>query len=85
MAIENKSFDSFEQLINRFDGFFDGKIDEIEEEILEVNKWPQNIKLGNTIRRRDQEIEWLNRLKDEMHRAQAYIHTSIRREQDEKI
>lgn len=69
-----------DELKIRFDGYFDGRIDEIEEEIEEVKKWPRTIKLGKIIRRQDQELRWLNRLKDEMQKAQAYINSFIEKE-----
>lgn len=70
----------FEKLNIRLDGYFDGRIDEIDVEIKVVGEWPRSIRLGNKIKRQDQELEWLNRLKDEMQRARAYINSSIERE-----
>jgi len=66
-----------EKLKIRFDGYFDGIINEIEAEILVVGKWPQNIRLGHKVKRKEQELEWLNRLKDGMQIARAYINLSI--------
>jgi len=74
----------FERLKIRLDGYFDGRTDEIEEEIRVVKEWPRSIRLGSTIKRQDQELEWLNRLKYEMQRARAYIKFSIEGEQDKK-
>lgn len=81
MSNENElHISSLEKLLVHFGGYFDGIIDEIKEEICEVERWPQNIRLGNTIRRQDQELVWLNRLKEEMQRAQSYINASIKKE-----
>lgn len=63
-----------------FGGYFDGRIDEVDEEIQQVRDWPKSIRLGNKIKRQDQELEWLNRLKDEMQTARAYINSSIDKE-----
>lgn len=69
-----------EALKARLGGYFDGKIDEIGEEIEEVKKWPQAIRLGSKIKRKDQELLWLFRLKEEMERVQAYVNSSIEQE-----
>ena len=44
----------FERLKIRLDGYFDGRTDEIEEEIRVVKEWPRSIRLGSTIKRQDQ-------------------------------
>ncbi len=74
----------FERLKIRLDGYFDGRIDEIDVEIQVVKDWPDSIQLGNKVKRQDQELEWLNRLKVEMQRARAYINSSIEREQEKQ-
>jgi len=64
------------------DGYLDGRIDEIEAEIQLVEDWPQSVRLGKTIKRKDQELEWLNRLRGVLRTTQAYINSSIEREQE---
>lgn len=81
MSIEGEShINPLEALRARLGGYFDGKIDEIEKEIEEVNQWPQAIRLGSKIKRKDQELLWLFRLKDEMQSVQAYVNASVEQE-----
>ncbi|OGE09288.1 hypothetical protein A3A60_04140 [Candidatus Curtissbacteria bacterium RIFCSPLOWO2_01_FULL_42_26] len=81
MTKEGKGhINSLEQLNVRFSGYFDGRIDEIKEEIRQVKQWPQSVNLGTKIRRQDQELDWLKRLIEEMQKAQTYIKSSIDKE-----
>ena len=81
MTKEGKGhINSLEQLNVRFSGYFDGRIDEIKEEIRQVKQWPQSVNLGTKIRRQDQELDLLKRLIEEMQKAQTYIKSSIDKE-----
>lgn len=58
----------------KLEGFFDGKEEEIEDEISQVEMWSTSVRLGRgIIRRKDQEIENLNRLKKEMRHIRLYV------------
>lgn len=58
----------------KLEGFFDGKKEEIEVEISKVEKWSTSVRLGpGMIRRKDQEIENLNRLKEELEHIRLYV------------
>ena len=62
-----------QEITAKIAGFFDGKLDEIEEEIQEVEKWPTNVRLGPKIKRKDQEIESLSRVLDELTRVKKCV------------
>ena len=62
-----------QEITARIAGFFDGKLDEIDEEIKQVESWPSQVRLGHKIRRQDQEEDALLRLKDEMERVKKYV------------
>lgn len=62
-----------QETVAKITGFFDGKEDEIDEEIKQVESWPSQVRLGSKIRRQDQEKDALLRLKDEMERVKKYV------------
>ena len=72
--------DPLEALRILFSGYFDGRIDEIKEEIRQVEEWTQGVMLGSQVRRKEQELGWLSRLKREMERAKTYVDSSISKE-----
>ena len=69
--------DPLERLKILFEGYFQGKTEEIQEESRIVGDWPQSIKLGNKVIRQDQALDSLARLIDEIKTIQAYVDSSI--------
>lgn len=67
-----------EAALNKIDGFFSGKNDEREVEIEEVNAWPNNIKLGAVIKRKDQELAALEKLQKEDKRSKDFLEPLLR-------
>lgn len=73
MSAEQDHMPRLSEARAKIEGFASGKIDEIEVEMEEVHGWSGNVKLGSTVKRKDQELMSLVKLKEEIERFRDFV------------
>jgi len=62
-----------ETFIAKIEGFFDGKMDELAQEIAEAESWDVQVQIGAKIIRKDQKIDSLLKIEEELRSFQNYV------------
>lgn len=62
-----------DKIVGLVEGYYLGKVDEIDEEIAEVTRWPQNLRIAGTIERKDQKLKYLNEKKTELEHYKDFV------------
>ena len=66
-----------EAVVNKIDGFYDGKISEIDDEIIEVSAWTRDVKLGTDVIRKKQALAALEKLRRETHGSKDHVVSAL--------